>query len=111
MPKIPKEFSMTDYISQLGKATVTKPEYLMPDLSSFNKHLNDFNLSLGKKKEPGEKPAKVQKLNYSGGNTLDLSFTSKKSASNFTADIPTDLSKAKGSVGENESKPLNLSAG
>ncbi|CAH1185842.1 unnamed protein product [Phyllotreta striolata] len=111
MPKIPKEFSMTDYISQLGKATVTKPEYLMPDLSSFNKHLNDFNLSLGRKRESGEKPSKAPKLSYPSG-MLDLSYDAKKSQGNFVGDIPTDLSvSAKSKVEEAESKPLNLSAG
>ncbi|CAG9838670.1 unnamed protein product [Diabrotica balteata] len=111
MPKAPKEFSMTDYISSLGKATVTKPEFLMPDLSSINKHLNEFSLSMGRKKDYGEKPPKIPKLNYSSG-TLDLSFTKKSPTSSFISDVPTDLTVgATKRVSEGESKPLNLSAG
>ncbi|XP_056630175.1 MPN domain-containing protein CG4751-like isoform X1 [Diorhabda sublineata] len=112
MPKIPKEgFSMTDYISSLGKATVTKPEFLMPDLSSINKHLNEFSLSMGRKKDYGEKPSKIPKLNYSSG-TLDLSFTKKPPTSSFISDVPTDLTVSTSKrVNEGESKPLNLSAG
>nr|XP_023029889.1 MPN domain-containing protein-like [Leptinotarsa decemlineata]XP_023029890.1 MPN domain-containing protein-like [Leptinotarsa decemlineata] len=112
LSKIPKDFSMTEYISSLSKSSAGKQDYYMPDLS-INKSIGDFGLNSGKQPgDSGEKMPKIPKMMDYSASMLDLSLI-KNSASESASDGPTDLSVGMGEStesveGEAEEKPMNL---
>ncbi|KAG5897138.1 hypothetical protein JTB14_025091 [Gonioctena quinquepunctata] len=111
LSKLSKDFSMTDYISSLSRASGGKQDYFMPDLS-ITKSIGDYSLNLGKHTADSvEKMAKIPRMDYSGS-MLDLSMM-KTSANESASDTPTDLSVGMGETNESaeggaEDKPLNL---
>ncbi|XP_018562633.1 MPN domain-containing protein CG4751-like isoform X2 [Anoplophora glabripennis] len=114
LSKIGKEYSMTDYISNLSKLSSGKQDFSVPDLSIGKSSLSDYLYGVGKQGDLGDRMAKMPKMDYSGS-MLDLSVSKGSAASENVSDTPTDLSIGMGDGGTfmggqeaGEDKPLNL---
>lgn len=114
LSKISKEYSMTDYISNLSKLSSGKQDFSVPDLSISKSNLSDYLYGVGKQTDLGDRMAKMPKMDYSGS-MLDLSVSKSSVALENFSDAPTDLSVGAGESGTfvggqdvSEDKPLNL---
>ncbi|KAJ8916298.1 hypothetical protein NQ315_016439 [Exocentrus adspersus] len=110
LSKISKEYSMTDYISNLSKLSGSKQDFSFPDLTLSKSNLSDYLYGVGKQSDHGDRMAKVPKMDYSSS-MLDLSVSKSSAMSESVSDAPTDLSVGMGegtSLETNEEKPLNL---